>query len=91
MQPIEHEPKHDIIDTSRNCSVEPRKRNLLSAPRQPVISMAEKDRPQPRRDAERENGLSCFVGRLRECAVFDNKCIALGHNAELTHSQGLIG
>ena len=31
----------------------------------PVIYMEQQDRPQPRRDAERENGMVVFVGRLR--------------------------
>ena len=64
--------------------------------------MTEKDRPQPRRDAERENGMAVFVGRLRPCPVFDYKFIALGHNtirgaagaavlnAELMCSEGLL-
>ena len=29
----------------------------------PVIYMHEKDRPQPRRDVERENGMAVFIGR----------------------------
>ena len=38
------------------------------------------DRPQPRKDAERDRGMAAFVGRLRECPVFDWKFVALGHN-----------
>lgn len=80
----------------------PQDRNLPSAPQRPVIYMPEQDRPQPRRDAERERGMSVFVGRLRECPVFDYKFIALGHNtirgaagaavlnAELMHSEGML-
>ena len=60
------------------------------------------DRPQPRRDVERERGMAVFVGRLRECPVLDYKFIALGHNtirgaagaavlnAELMYSEGLL-
>ena len=33
--------------------------------RSPVQYMAEDDRPQPRKDAERERGMAAFVGRLR--------------------------
>ncbi|MFN7919353.1 MAG: aspartate-semialdehyde dehydrogenase [Bryobacteraceae bacterium] len=80
----------------------PQERNLPSAPKQPVIYMPEKDRPQPRRDVEREHGMAVFVGRLRPCPVFDYKFIALGHNtirgaagaavlnAELMKSEGLL-
>ena len=42
--------------------------------------MEEQDRPQPRRDVERENGMAVFVGRLRKCSVLDYKFMALGHN-----------
>ena len=63
--------------------------------------MPEADRPQPRKDVERERGMAAFVGRLRACPVFDYKFVALGHNtvrgaagaavlnAELMHSEGL--
>jgi aspartate-semialdehyde dehydrogenase len=64
--------------------------------------MEEKDRPQPRRDAEREHGMAAFVGRLRACPVLHYKFVALGHNtvrgaagaavlnAELMHSEGML-
>ena len=80
----------------------PQKKGLPSAPPCPVIYMHEKDRPQPRRDVERENGMAVFTGRLRECPVFDYKFIALGHNtvrgaagaavlnAELMKSEGWL-
>ena len=53
------------------------RRNLPSAPPRPVIYMEQADRPQPRSDAERESGMAAFVGRLRECPVFDYKFVAL--------------
>lgn len=58
----------------------PQQKHLPSAPAQPVIYMEDRDRPQPRRDVERERGMACFVGRLRECPVLDWKFVALGHN-----------
>jgi len=58
----------------------PQEKALPSAPPCPVIYMHEKDRPQPRRDVERENGMAVFVGRLRHCPVLDWKFVALGHN-----------
>ncbi|HYO83864.1 MAG TPA: aspartate-semialdehyde dehydrogenase [Bryobacteraceae bacterium] len=81
----------------------PQQLGLPSAPARPVIYMEQADRPQPRRDVERENGMAVFVGRLRECPVFDYKFIACGHNtvrgaagaavlnAELMLAEGLIG
>ena len=58
----------------------PQQKSLPSAPPCPVIYMHEKDRPQPRRDVERENGMAVFTGRLRPCPVLDYKFVALGHN-----------
>jgi aspartate-semialdehyde dehydrogenase len=80
----------------------PQERNLPSAPKKPVIYMTQENRPQPRKDVERENGMAAFVGRLRQCPVLDWKFIALGHNtvrgaagaavlnAELMCSEGML-
>ncbi len=80
----------------------PQQRNLPSAPPRPLIYMEQQDRPQPRRDAGRENGMAVFMGRLRQCPVFDYKFLACGHNtvrgaagaavlnAELMQSEGLL-
>lgn len=58
----------------------PQQRNLPSAPPQPIIYMPQQDRPQPRRDVCRENGMSVFVGRVRDCTVLHTKFVACGHN-----------
>ena len=88
------------IDSFRGV---PQERKLPSAPAVPVIYMPEANRPQPRKDAERERGMACFMGRLRECPVFDYKFVAMGHNtirgaagaavlnAELMQTEGLLG
>ena len=80
----------------------PQERDLPSAPPNPVVYMFQQDRPQPRRDALRERGMSVFVGRLRECPVLDLKFVACGHNtirgaagaavlnAELMVSEGFL-
>ena len=80
----------------------PQERKLPSAPARPLIYLDYPDRPQPRRDAAREGGMTTFVGRLRECPVLDLKFVACGHNtirgaagaavlnAELMVSEGLI-
>ena len=70
----------EILAAFRGWRGLPQERGLPSAPPCPVIYMTENDRPQPRRDAERENGMAVFVGRLRTCPVLDYKFIALGHN-----------
>jgi aspartate-semialdehyde dehydrogenase len=70
----------EILAAFRGWRGLPQERGLPSAPPCPVIYMTEKDRPQPRRDVERENGMAVFVGRLRACPVLDFKFTALGHN-----------
>ena len=92
----------ELIQAMENFSSLPQQRKLPSAPPRPLIYMTEHDRPQPRRDVERERGMTVFVGRLRECPVLDYKFMALGHNtvrgaagaavlnAELMYSEGLL-
>jgi len=92
----------DILAAFENYRGLPQERNLPSAPARPVVYMKEQDRPQPRRDAERERGMTVFVGRLRACPALDWKFMALGHNtvrgaagaavlnAELMVSEGLL-
>ncbi len=89
----------DAIEAYRGV---PQKRNLPSAPAQPLIYLEANDRPQPRRDVERENGMAIFIGRLRPDPVLDWKMVALGHNtvrgaagaavlnAELMKVEGLL-
>ncbi len=92
----------EIIAALNSFQGVPQQRKLPSAPPQPVIYMDQSDRPQPRRDVERENGMAVFVGRVRECPVLDVKFMALGHNtvrgaagaavlnAELMYSEGML-
>jgi aspartate-semialdehyde dehydrogenase len=92
----------ELIEAIGKYRSVPQERKLPSAPPRPVIYMEQQDRPQPRRDAERERGMAVFVGRLRECPVLDYKFMALGHNtirgaagaavlnAELMYSEGLL-
>jgi aspartate-semialdehyde dehydrogenase len=80
----------------------PQERKLPSAPPRPLVYMTQPDRPQPRRDANRENGMAVFVGRLRECPALHIKFVACGHNtirgaagaavlnAELMASEGFL-
>jgi aspartate-semialdehyde dehydrogenase len=94
--------EHQILDAYRNWNPVPQQKKLPSAPPHPVIYMAESNRPQPRRDVEREHGMAVFVGRLRACPVLDYKFTALGHNtvrgaagaavlnAELMKAQGYL-
>lgn len=92
----------EVIEALQSFRGEPQKRNLPSAPAAPVHYLPEQDRPQPRRDAERERGMACSVGRLRPCPVLHWKFVALAHNtirgaagaavlnAELMFVEGLL-
>jgi aspartate-semialdehyde dehydrogenase len=53
---------------------------LPSAPQQPVEFVTAEDRPQPRLDRMRGNGMASTVGRLRPCSLFDWKFTVLSHN-----------
>jgi aspartate-semialdehyde dehydrogenase len=92
----------DLHRAFKSFSGLPQQRSLPSAPARPVIYLEEANRPQPRKDAERERGMAAFIGRLRACPVLDFKFVALGHNtvrgaagaavlnAELMHSEGML-
>ena len=94
--------EEELRDAIENFAGIPQKKKLPTAPARPLIYLEAQDRPQPRRDVERENGMSVFVGRLRPDPVFDWKLIALGHNtirgaagaailnAELMKAEGLL-
>ncbi|MGA3016734.1 MAG: aspartate-semialdehyde dehydrogenase [Bryobacteraceae bacterium] len=80
----------------------PQQRELPSAPPRPVLYLEEANRPQPRKDADRDRGMTACVGRLRACPALDYKFVALAHNtvrgaagaavlnAELMHSEGML-
>jgi aspartate-semialdehyde dehydrogenase len=92
----------DILRAFAEFRSLPQERELPSAPKRPVQYMEQQDRPQPRKDAERERGMAAFVGRLRPCPVLDWKFVVLGHNtvrgaagaavlnAELMHTEGML-
>ena len=92
----------DLRHAFETFTAVPQQRKLPSAPPRPVIYMEEQNRPQPRKDAERERGMAAFVGRLRPCPVLDYKFVALGHNtvrgaagaavlnAELMLAEGML-
>jgi aspartate-semialdehyde dehydrogenase len=53
---------------------------LPTAPEPPVVWVPQPDRPQPRLDRNRGNGMAVTVGRLRPCGLLDWKFTALSHN-----------
>jgi aspartate-semialdehyde dehydrogenase len=94
--------RDEMIEALRSFTSVPQERRLPSAPPHPVIYVEQQDRPQPRRDVEREHGMTSFVGRFRPCPALDWKFVVMGHNtvrgaagaavlnAELMHSEGLL-
>ena len=89
----------EAIDNFRG---EPQKYGLPSAPKKPLHYAHDVDRPQPRLDRDRENGMSVTIGRLRPCPLLDVRMVALVHNtirgaagaailnAELLHAKGVL-
>ncbi len=77
--------------------------DLPSAPDRPLVVLPGDDRPQPRLDRDLGEGMTVSVGRIRPCEVLDTKFFVLSHNlvrgaagaallnAELCHSQGILG
>ncbi len=92
----------DIADLLRSFIGEPQRLQLPSAPEKPFIVMEAANRPQPRFDVNRSNGMATLVGRIRPCSVLDFKFILMGHNtvrgaagasilnAELLKAQGFL-
>jgi aspartate-semialdehyde dehydrogenase len=75
---------------------------LPSAPRPVMLLETHIQRPQPRRDRDRGNGMAVVIGPVSECNVLDFKFRLLSHNtvrgaagaailnAELMYRKGLI-
>ena len=74
---------------------------LPGAPAHPIEVLEGENRPQPRLDRDRGDGMTVTVGRIRPCDVHHIKMLVLSHNlmrgaagaallnAELAHARGL--
>ena len=62
--------------------------HLPTAPDNPVQFEAAHDRPQPRLDRMRGNGMAAIVGRLRECALLDWKFVVSVPQHDSRRSRG---
>jgi aspartate-semialdehyde dehydrogenase len=71
---------HDVVAAFREFRGRPQELDLPSAPQPPIIVLDENNRPQPRLDAGRGDGMAITVGRVRPCAATHTKFVALGHN-----------
>ncbi len=92
----------DIRAALDSFRARPQELRLPMAPPVPILCTDAGDRPQPRLDVERENGMAISVGRIRPCQVLHIKLIALGHNtvrgaagvailnAEMMVAEGLL-
>jgi aspartate-semialdehyde dehydrogenase len=70
----------DVIAAMRDFRGRPQDLDLPSAPQPPILVATEPNRPQPRLDADRGNGMAITVGRVRPCNLTHTKFVALGHN-----------
>jgi aspartate-semialdehyde dehydrogenase len=73
-------PLADVRATLEAFRGRPQELQLPTAPPAPIVYLDQPDRPQPRLDVERDNGMTITVGRLRPCSILGTKLVALGHN-----------
>jgi aspartate-semialdehyde dehydrogenase len=90
------------MDVLRNWRGDPASHGLPSSPPTPLVVHTALDRPQPRRDVQRDGGMSVHVGRVRTDPQFHLRFVAMGHNvirgaagasiqnAELLAARGVI-
>jgi aspartate-semialdehyde dehydrogenase len=69
-----------IVAALKEFKGRPQELGLPSAPDPPIVVVTESNRPQPRLDADRGDGMAVTVGRVRRCSVLHAKLVALGHN-----------
>ncbi len=86
----------------RNWRGDPASHGLPSSPAVPLVVHTALDRPQPRRDVQRDGGMSVHVGRVRPDPQFHLRLVAMGHNvirgaagasiqnAELLAARGIL-
>ncbi len=70
----------EIVAAFNDFRSTPQELQLPLAPAQPLVYDDAPDRPQPRFDVDRGNGMTVTVGRLRPCGVLDYKFTVLSHN-----------
>jgi aspartate-semialdehyde dehydrogenase len=92
----------DAMEALASFRGEPQERSLPTAPARPIHVLEGNDRPQPRLDRDRENGMAVSVGRVRADRDGGLKLEALVHNTirgaagaailngELLRARGLL-
>lgn len=92
----------DVLKVLRAFRGRPQELKLPTAPDPALVVLDAENRPQPRLDVDRGDGMAVSVGRVRPCPVLTHRYVALGHNtirgaagasilnAELMKADGLI-
>ena len=70
----------EVAQAMREWRGRPQELELPSAPPYPIEVLDQPYRPQPRLDADRGQGMTVSVGRIRPCPILGTKFVALGHN-----------
>ena len=95
--------REDVEASMRNFKSPIDELKLPSAPQPAIIVETDIERPQPRLDRDRGNGMAVVVGPIQPCAVLDYKFRLCSHNtirgaagaailnAELLYRKGMIG
>src|SRR5262245_14571229 len=91
-----------VVSAMKDFRGKPQDLCLPTAPQPAIHVMSEINRPQPRLDTDRGDGMTVSVGRIRSCPVLTHKFVALGHNtirgaagasvlnAELMKAEGML-
>ncbi|MHA1757809.1 MAG: aspartate-semialdehyde dehydrogenase [Promethearchaeota archaeon] len=82
--------QEEIIKIWKEFKSVPQELDLPFAPKNPIIYLDNKDRPQPRKDRDNDKGMAVTVGRLRKDNVFDYKFVSLSHNTIRGAAGGAI-
>jgi aspartate-semialdehyde dehydrogenase len=78
------------LDALRSWRGHVQAQGLPSSPEFPLYVDNALDRPQPRRDVNRGNGMTVTVGRVRTDPIFDLRLVAMGHNTVRGAAGGSI-
>jgi aspartate-semialdehyde dehydrogenase len=70
----------EVTAALRGFRGRPQDLELPSAPQPAIVVVTDNNRPQPRLDANRGDGMAITVGRVRPCPATHDKFVALGHN-----------
>ena len=80
--------KSRMLEYSKSVKIN----DLPSSPREYIIVHDDPTRPQPRIDREINDGMTTFVGRLRQDNIFENgiKYVLLSHNEKMGSAKGAV-